>query len=473
MTPGRGMRTSRFAAEVVLIAAVLACLGCADRVAGSAGAGDPYFPSAGNGGYDVLRYEIVLDVDPATGLVRGSTTITADALQELEAFNLDLSGLEVTRIRMDGSEAGYHRKDQELTVECPERLDKGERFSVRVDYEGTPTAIEDANTFSAGWQQVGDTIYTLDEPRGAATWFPVNDHPSDKATYTFRISVPRPYVAAANGVLVATETGEPDQTFVWEMKEPLASYLATVNIGEYLVEASTGPGGVELRNYFAPEVAEKARAAFARTGEVLGYFAGVFGPYPFTAYGVVVPEVDTGAAMENQTLSLFGRDVLERRMSNPQVGEVYLAHELAHQWFGNSVTITSWRDIWLNEGFATYASWLWMEHDQGPEVLSALVEESRSLLAGEDHPPPGDPGAGELFGLSVYRRGALTLHALRLSVGDETFFRILRRWAERYRYRNVRTDDFIALAREETQGMPGVDLEGLFEAWLYADALPD
>jgi aminopeptidase N len=460
-------------ATIVLLATALVGVACGDTLAGSQGIGDPYFPSAGNGGYDALRYEIVLSVDPATGHIAGSTTMTASALQDLDAFNLDFSGLDVERIRVNGRPAEYRRAGQELTVECAERLDAGEVFSVEISYGGKPTPANDSGPFSVGWQQVGDTFYTLDEPQGAATWFPVNDHPSDKAGYEFSITVPKPYVAAANGVLVATESKGTDQTFVWKMQEPLASYLATVTVGKYIVEESTAPNGVAIRNYFAPEVAETARAAFARTGEVLAFYAGLFGPYPFAAYGVVAPVVDTGAAMENQTLSLFGRDVLQKRMSDPDVGATYLSHELAHQWFGNSVTIARWQDIWLNEGFATYASWLWLEHIRGPEALTALVEQSRSMLAGETRVALGDPGVDKLFGVSVYRRGALTLHALRLTVGDEAFFRILRRWAERYRYVTVRTDDFIALAEEEAPGVARTDLIALFEAWLYGDGLPD
>ncbi len=461
-------------AAMAIVATVgFACLGCGDPLAGTEGVGDPYFPSAGNGGYDALRYEIALTVDPRSDVLSGSATMDAQALQALDSFDLDLVGLEVKGITVDGRPAGFERDGQELTVICPERLEAGETFSTRVGYSGVPDSPDQSGAFSAGWHRVDDTIYTLDEPEGAATWFPVNDHPSDKAAYVFRLTVPRPYVAAANGVLVATEAGEADQTFVWEMEEPLASYLATVAIGEYELEESSAPNGVVIRNYFAPEVAEAAGDAFARTGEVLAFYADLFGPYPFEVYGVVVPDVDTGAAMENQTLSLFGRDVLTGRLSDPLVGEVYISHELAHQWFGNSVTIEAWEDIWLNEGFATYASWLWLEYDRGREALDQMVTESQTLLEEQDHRPPGDPGVDDLFGLSVYRRGALTLHALRLTVGDDVFFDILGGWAARYRHGNARTEDLIALAGEKAPSSMKAGLGALFEAWLYEDELPE
>ena len=285
-----------FLAFLVLVVALLALSapGCSDSLAGEPGIGDPYLPSAGNGGYDALRYEIALTVDPRVDALRGRTTVEAQALQDLDSFNLDLLGLEVESVLVNGLPAGFERDGQELTVLCPERLPAGERFATQVSYSGIPVSLEDPGSFSTGWQQADDTIYTLDEPEGAATWFPVNDHPSDKAVYTFRLTVPRPYVAAANGVLVETVAGETDQTFVWEMEEPMASYLATVAIGEYELEEGVASNGVPIRNYFAPAVAEAAGEVFARTGEILAFYAGLFGPYPFHVYGVVVPDACRG-----------------------------------------------------------------------------------------------------------------------------------------------------------------------------------
>jgi aminopeptidase N len=470
---GRLATTTAIALMTVLLAAVtVAPPGCSDPTAGSKGIGDPYLPSAGNGGYDVSHYEIALEIDPISGEIQGRTVIRAQATQGLSSFDLDLSGLEIASVTVDGHGAEYRRKGQELVVTCPDLLEAGASFSTEVDYSGTPAPVNDAESFPVGWQQEGDAIYTLDEPLGAATWFPVNDHPSDKATYLFRLTVPEPYVATANGVLVDTEVRGTERTFVWETKQPLASYLAAVTVGDYVVEKSTTSNGVPIRNYFARALSGQATTAFARTGEVLAYYADLFGPYPFEAYGVVVPTADTGAAMENQTLSLFGRDVLQRRLSDQTLGAVYLSHELAHQWFGDSVTITRWKDIWLNEGFATYASWLWLEHDQGPEALASAVDASVSMLTGEEYPPLGDPGADGLFSANVYRRGALTLHALRLTVGDDPFFRVLREWASRHQYGNVTTEDFIALVKEIARATPPDNLAEFFDSWLYGTELP-
>jgi aminopeptidase N len=436
---------------------------------GSPGAGDPYFPSAGNGGYDVQSYDVSLDIDPVSGRVVGEDVVTATATQDLVVFYLDLVGLEVSAIQVDGKTAPYRRDGQELQITCPERLATGTQFSAKVSYSGVPTGLRDKR----GWQKVGDTIYTFGEPQGAACWFPVNDTPADKATYTFRLTVPRPYTATANGVLMSTEPRGTEQTFVWEMDKPMASYLAAVVVGQFTSETSKSPGGVAIRNYFATDLATAAHTAFARTGEVIDYFSSLFGPYPFSAYGVVAPDADTGApAMENQTLSLFGRDLVTKRMSDPTVDLMYLSHELSHQWFGDSVTIKQWDDIWLNEGFATYSSWLWLEHDQGPQALEGMVQYSQETLSNSQEPPPGEPGAAHLFGATVYNRGALTLHALRLTVGDDSFFRTLRTWADRYKYSNAETADFVALAKEEAPQVLPAELDALFDAWLFGEKLP-
>jgi aminopeptidase N len=466
----RGVFSALVFATIVAVA--LVGLACHDPQAGAPGLGDPYFPSAGNGGYDALRYEIALSIDPQADDLAGSTTVEARALHGLDSFNLDLLGLEVASVVVNGLPAEFRRDGQELTVLCPEELEVGEKFSVKVSYSGSPVSLEDPGTFSVGWQHAGDTIYTLDEPEGAATWFPVNDHPSDKAQYVFRLTVPEPYMAVANGVLVRSDSGDTDQTFVWNMDQPMASYLATVSVGEYELEEGTDSNGVAIRNYFAPEVADPAQKAFARTGEMLVFFADLFGPYPFDAYGALVPDVDTDAAMENQTLSLFGRDVLTQRLSDPVIRDIFVSHELAHQWFGNSVSIAGWNDVWLNEGFATYASWLWLEHDRGAGALDQQVRRSLQELLGDGLPPPGDPGSDDLFGTSVYQRGALTLHALRRTVGDELFLAILREWATRYQYQSVETEDFITLVGELAQGSVEVDLRDLLDTWLYDDRVP-
>lgn len=447
-----------------------------NAVAGAAGSGDPYFPDIGNGGYDAAHYELNLTIDPGTGFLSGTSLMGARATQDLACFNLDLIGMQVSVVTLDAVEVAFRRQGQELSVIPAEPIPAGAEFTVAVTYSGTPQPLKDptGNDLRLGWQHAGSDVYTLDEPVGAATWYPVNDTPADKATYLFHLTVPKPYMAAANGVLLRTTDAGADQIFTWEMDKPMASYLAAVDVGRFQTDQSSGPAGVTLRNYFTPSQVAAAEKAFARTADIMTYFTQIFGPFPFAAYGVVVPDVNVGSAMENQTLSLYGRDVVSKMTANSTIGDIYVSHELAHQWFGDSVTLGQWKDVWLNEGFATYASWLWLEHSQGKTILAAEIDSAYSTLSRSDQPPLADPGIDSLFGPVVYLRGALALHALRLTVGDTTFFAILRAWTDRYRYANVRTEDFVALAQNTAAraGISPTEIPDLFDSWLHGGTLP-
>lgn len=461
---GRPLFTTALALLLLLIA--LVGVGCGTQGEGAAGVGDPYFPTLGNAGYDVLHYEIVLAVDPETASLIGHTSIEAQSTEGLSSFNLDFTGPEIVTVEVEGAVADHERAAGELVIRPAEALNAGETFVVQVSYSGLPQVIEDpAGPELLGWRQEGDTIYTLGQPRGAEAWYPVNNHPSDKATYTFRLTVADPYVAVANGVLVAIEPSAAGNTFVWEMRQPLASYLAGVSVGRYERIESRAHVEVLIRDYVRTDSAALAEQVFGRTAEILEFFEDQFGAYPFEVYGVVVPDASGFLAMENQTMSLFGHALVERLAADRVQGEIFVAHELAHQWFGNSVTPENWQEIWLNEGFATYASWLWLEHSRGTDLLESQVEASYAWLNANRHVPPGDPGRDSMFHPSVYQRGALTLHALRLTLGTESFQALVREWIERFRHANVTTADFVALAEE----MSGLQLGDFFDRWIYDD----
>jgi aminopeptidase N len=253
------------------------------------------------------------------------------------------------------------------------------------------------------------------------------------------------------------------------MTDPMASYLATVNIDEFVEQTEESPDGVPIRNYWPPDIAEQAELNFARTGEMIDFYSETFGPYPFDVYGVVVADTDFPFALETQTLTLFSRSWLGAAGDL----DITVAHELAHQWFGDSVSLASWQDIWLNEGFATYASWLWYEYDKGHTAFDRSVGETYRMMAapgGEiTFGPPGDPTPRDLFSGGVYYRGAMTLHALRLEVGDEDFFGILRTYYDRYQNGNASTADFIAIAEE----ISGQELDDFFNGWLYEVEVPE
>jgi hypothetical protein len=457
---------------------------------GSAGIGDSYYEDLGNGGYDAWHYTLDLTVDMESGVLTGTTTMAAQATQDLGAFDLDFQGFEISSVAVNGLPVGYERSDHELILTLGDPLADGSPFTTSVTYSGVPEPVDACTDLSipVGWTYDEDVgVYVISEPNGAAAWYPVNDHPRDKASYTFRVTVPEPYVVAANGLLQETVDHGDTATYVWEASDPTASYLTTVAIGDYVVQAEEGPGGLPIRHYFPADWDTDKVLSFVRTAEMIEYFSTVFGPYPFETYGVVVVDTDLYLALEAQTLSVFGGALVAAVPTD----ETTAAHELAHQWFGDSVSLYDWHDIWLNEGFATYAEWLWAEHTTGPEVRDNLIRERYRHLAGQDlppvvsstlsdeefdewleeaYPPPGNPPEDDLFNGSVYGRGGLTLHALRLHLDDdEAFFKVLRTYAERYQYSTATTADFIAVA----EGVSGEALDGLFDAWLYDEEMPD
>lgn len=439
---------------------------------GAAGIGDPFLATLGNGGYDAQHYTLDLDVDLADHFLGGTVTMDAIATQDLSAFDLDFIGFEIDSVKVNDKEAQFDRDKRELHITPDAPLADGDSFSVAVTYFGVPGGDSEATqTFSRGWNWYDGGAYVASEPVGAAAWYPVNDHPLDKATYTFRITVPDPYVVAANGVLTETEDLGGYTTYVWESRYPMASYLAAVNIADFTEVSEDGPDGLPIRNYFPTHLVDAATPVFDRTADMIAFYNDIFGPYPFETYGVVMADTPLYFALETQTLTLFGSQVVTDNTNN--VGsavnrtEITVAHELAHQWFGDSVSLEKWGDIWLNEGFATYASALWVEHDRGERSFNGVMQFFYDQIAAADY-TPGAPDPNDLFGVGVYDQGAWTLHTLRQTVGDEAFFKIMRTYADRFKYGNASTADFIAVAEE----ISGQQLDDLFDAWLFAGGVP-
>ena len=436
---------------------------------GAPGLGDSLYPGFGNGGYDVQHYGLDLTVDDvSTGALTGVTSIGANATQDLGSFNLDFVGFTVEDIVVNEQPAAFSRNGQELTITPVMPLQAGETFTVEVTYSGAPEQLESvALPVLTGWVTFDGGSYVVSEPDGAANYFPVNDHPLDKATYSFRVTVPKPFEVAANGVLAETIDHGDTTTFVWEARDPMASYLATVNIGEFDVEIEDGPNGIPIRNYYAAGLEEAIRKPFAHQAEMLALYSEIFGPYPFEVYGSVVMDAEIGGALETQTLSNFGLDAIN--LEDLPRTEQTVAHEAAHQWIGNSVSLADWSDIWLNESFGTYAEGLWVEHTTGRAALDRWIRDRYQYVVDsrEELSPPGKPPADKLFNGGVYDWGALALHALRLEVGDEAFFEILRTYYDRFKGSNVRTSDFITMAEE----VSGQDLAAFFDSWLYNEEI--
>jgi aminopeptidase N len=427
--------------------------------AGGTGVGDPYFPDVGNAGYDVTHYDLDLTWRPVEQRMDGVATISATATAGLATLTLDAVGLDIAEVTVDGAAVTTAPSgERDLVVTPAEPVRAGAEFTVVVTYGTSPQTLAGVDFLSPGWVSDGDEVYVAFEPHGAATLFPANDHPSDKAAYTFRVTVPESLDVAANGLLSGTTPGDGVTTWVYEAPDEMATYLVQVVIADLEFMESAGPNGLPIRNAVDADIGGLAEGPMAQTAAMIDLYDDLFGPYPFVAYGVVVVDEPLGYALETQTLSLFGTDAA--------TSETVIAHELAHQWFGDAVSPATWQDIWLNEGFATYAELLWQEHrgTGGPDQFADAYRGGSSLL----DLPPADPGPDQLFAPTVYNRGALTLYVLDETVGRETFLQILRTWLERHDDSSGSTADFEALAEE----VSGQELTAMFDAWLRAREMP-
>jgi aminopeptidase N len=429
-------------------------------VPGSPGLGDPFFPNAGNGGYDVSHYSLTLGYEPSGNQLFGTAAVTATATQNLSRFDLDLRGFSVGRVLVNDQDASFTRDGQELVVTPGAGLRSGSRFTVIVEYAGTPTVVTDPDQSIEGWVPTDDGAFVVGEPQGSPGWYPVNDNPRDKATFDFSITVPAGLTAMANGVLVSNATAGGRTTWVWRETDPMAPYLATATLGRFDLTVSATSSGVPSYVAVDPQLA-KGQVLDKLPG-VVDFFTSLYGPYPFNAVGAIVDSAKAvGYSLETQTKPVFDR----------VPDEATLVHELSHMWFGDSVTLTTWPDIWLHEGFATWSEWIWSEHQGNKSAAQSL----KQLLNTPPQdtafwtPPPGNPGTPvRLFDGTIYERGAMTLEALREKIGDDTFFRLLRTWARENRYGNVNTVQFIGLAEQ----LSGIDLGHFFDVWLYQAAKP-
>ena len=429
---------------------------------GADGIGDPYFPTYGNGGYDVGGYDLKLRYDPKSGRLEGSATVTATATQDLSRFNLDFASLEASAVTVDGAAAQHSADKAELVVTPARGVARGQAFTVVVNYGGVPEALRNELLGVGGWLRTQDGGFALGQPESASTWYPVNDHPADKATFKLAMTIPDGLAALSNGVPGKQVSRDGQTTWTWTEDAPMASYLSFVMIGKYRVESAVHKGRPIITAIpdSLPEGGPADRSIDA-TGEITDYLETVFGPYPFESNGgIVVDDVRVGYALETQTRPVYGGTFFTGGVNTGVV-----AHEIAHQWFGDSVALERWQDIWLNEGFATYAEWLWAEHQRRSTVQAIFDGRYANFDWSE---PPGSPGPAKLFGDAVYQRGAMTVHALRKTIGDDAFFTLLKSWTAQHAEGNATTQDFIAAAEKAS----GKDLDTFFQAWLFGKTRP-
>lgn len=425
---------------------------------------DAYLPGHGDRRFAVRRYDLDLDVAVAGNHLRGLARLDVELLEDLDQLAFDLRGLEVRRVTVDGkAPKKWSQSRTKVLVRPAKPLRRKDRVTVEIAYSGNPRLVPGPHG-PAGWEELDDGVTVAAQPQGAPSWFPCNDHPGDKAAYRIRVAANTAYRVLANGTLIGTTRKAGRTVWTYEQPEPMATYLATLQIGRYAALPIPTKAPVEVEVVYPQGRKAATAAAFARQGEMVEVFAKLFGPYPFPVYRPVVTDDTLEIPLEAQTLSIFGRNHLTPGWENERL----IAHELAHQWFGNSLTATRWRDIWLHEGFACYSEWLWSEHSG----RSSAAKHARTHWDRLDRLPKDliltAPGVDLMFDDRIYKRGALTLHALRTELGDKRFGELLRGWTKARRHGSIDTAAFI----KHAEAVADRSLGGFFDKWLTRPSLP-
>ena len=432
--------------------------------AGAAGIGDPYWPLDGNGGIDVTSYAISNRYALAKKRLSGRTAIRMRATSDLTSFSLDFL-LKVSKVTVDGAPAGFTRTDggHELRITPAQPLAVGSEHTVAVTYAGHPG--KRAYAGERNWLASRREVVTMNEPHMAPWWFPANDHPLDKALVDVKIRVPRGREVISNGKLVGRKVGKRASTWHWRADEPMVPYLAFFAAGDFTIAEGRHQGLpwlVAVSERLSRSDQRASMRLMKKTPAIVSGLEKDLGAYPFSVVGGLTTGLNPGFALENQT-----------RPTYPAVGGSYtslVVHELAHQWFGDDIAVQQWRDIWLNEGFATFMEWRWAETHGGRSGEATLRGYYDNVSPSSEFwkVTIADPGADRVFDPAVYDRGAMTLQALRNRVGDGVFWKIIRTWIREQTGGNGSSEEFEEVAAR----VSGQDLGAFFAAWLRTPAKP-
>ncbi|UWP86144.1 M1 family metallopeptidase [Dactylosporangium fulvum] len=427
---------------------------------------DPIYPGYGNPAIDVQHYGLTLAWAPDTKTLTGTATIKLRAVRAVQQVRLDFSSAyRIGKTSIDGADVAGRIVEGDLTVDRP--LAAGAVATLAVEYQGTPATVPmpshrgDSEPLGLTVTKDGE-LWTMQEPYGASTWYPANDQPSDKALYDIAVTVPAGWAGVASG----TPKGRSGDTFSYTTAQPVASYLTTLAVGRYTKSEVTGPRGLPITLWTRTGKDDAFIPELKKSPEYLGWLEERFGPHPFPSTGAVI--VPSESAMETQQMLTIGGDVLGPRPQLDNLGPV-LVHEYAHQWFGNAVGPATWKDLWLNEGWATYVEQLHNASHGGPAIErweQAARQQDTELRRRLG--PPGSPRADSFAEGNVYLCPALMLRQLHKALGDERFFALGRAWAGGHAGTAQDRAAFIAFVNQQT----GRDFTGLINSWLDSPATP-
>ena len=468
------------------------------RVSPIDGARDPYTGVDYNLGFHIHSYFLDMDYNAGPNFLNATATLTVENYRELKTLTLDLAHtLRVASVKLTGHGLSaaqpellelrrYAQSNNKLRLTFANELPADLSFEIAIRYSGKPHPLR-SPWGSVGWEETNEGALVAGQPNGAPSWFPCDDTPDEKATYRIRVSTHRDIVAVATGDLVEETSARAKTTREYVVDYPMSTYLAAMYVGpfrhEVLRPAKVGkkkvPVGAWLPNGTpqARQVRERFHQDFHNQTEMVEIYSQMFGPYPFPSYEVVIAPERLEIPLEAQAKSMFGCNHCDGKGT----WERLIAHELSHQWFGNSVGLVEWRDIWLNEGFACYAEWLWFEHSREIPAAHHAWVHYRKLLQKPQDMLLAEPGAAKMFDDRVYKRGALTVHALRMWLGDVAFFPILEKWTTSHKMGLVETSDLENLVAatlvehrfclDSTEAAR--EVSSFFDAWLRSPELPE